>query len=78
MPASQAANYQIVVEGSLDPTWCECLGGLSINEVREPGQPTITHLTGRLVDQSALQGVLDTLFMLQVRLLSVEFMPAEN
>ncbi len=78
MPGSQAANYQIVVEGSLDPIWCECLGGLALSEVREPGQPTITRLTGRLTDQAALQGVLDTLFMLHMRLLSVERLPAEG
>ncbi len=78
MQASQAAIYQIVVEGSLDPIWCECLGGLAIAEVREPGQPTVTRLTGRLADQSALQGVLDTLFMLHVRVLSVQSLPAEG
>jgi hypothetical protein len=78
MPELQAATYQIVVEGSLDPIWCECLGGLAITVVSEPGQPTITHLSGRLADQSALQGVLDTLFMLQVRLLRVEFLPREG
>jgi hypothetical protein len=78
MPASQAETYQIVVEGSLDASWCECLGGLAIAEVREPGQPTITRLTGPLADQSALQGVLDTLFMLQVRLLSVERLPCAS
>jgi hypothetical protein len=69
---SQAANYRIVVEGALDPMWLESLGGLDIAEQR---QLVVTHLEGRLVDQSALQGVLDTLFMLGLRLMFVERLP---
>ena len=70
--ASQTADYRIVVEGMLDPVWFERLGGLEITEQREPEQPVITRLEGRLADQSALQGVLDTLFMLGLRLITVE------
>jgi hypothetical protein len=70
--ASLAENYRIIVEGVLDPMWLECLGGLEITQQRQPGQPVVTRLEGRLVDQSALQGVLDTLFMLGVRLITVE------
>lgn len=70
--ASQAAEYRIVVEGVLDPVWLDCLGGLEITELRQPGHPVATELHGRLVDQSALQGVIDTLFMLGLRLMFVE------
>ncbi len=73
--ASQAINYRIVVEGALDPVWHDRLGGLEISEQREPGQPVVTRLEGRLEDPSALQGVLDTLFMLGMRLLLVENLP---
>ncbi len=69
---AQAANYRIVVEGVLDPMWLESLGGLDILEQR---QLVVTHLEGQLVDQSALQGVLDTLFMLGLRLMFVERLP---
>ncbi len=78
MQASQAASYRIVVEGSLDPLWCECLGGFEVTEQRHPGQPVVTVLVGRPADQSALQGILDTLFMLQVRLLSIERLPEQG
>ncbi len=70
--ASQAADYRIIVEGVLDPVWFACLGGLEITEQRQPGQPVLTRLEGRLEDQSALQGVLDTLFMIGMRLIIVE------
>ena len=75
---SQAANYRIVVEGVLDPVWLECLGGLEIAEQRQPGQPVVTCLEGQLVDQSALQGVLDTLIMLGLRLMFVERLAPER
>ena len=76
MPASQMANYRIVVEGVLDPMWLECLGGLEMTEQQQPGQPVVTQLEGRLADQSALQGVIDTLIMLGLRLLFVERLPS--
>jgi hypothetical protein len=72
MQGSQAGNYRIVVEGVVEPMWLERLGGLEITEERQPGQPVITQLEGRLVDQSALQGVFDTLFMLGLRLITAE------
>ena len=73
--SSKAADYRIVVEGELDPVWFDCLGSLEITEQRQPGQPVVTRLEGRLEDQSALQGVLDTLFMLGMRLNLVERLP---
>lgn len=72
MQAKQAARYRIVIEGVLDPVWLECLGGLEIIEERHPGRPVITRLEGRPTDEAALQGVLDTLFMLGMRLILVE------
>jgi len=71
----QAADYRILVEGVLDPLWRDTLGHLEITEQRQPGQPVLTRLEGRLEDQSALQGVLDTLFMLGMGLILVERLP---
>ena len=69
---SQEAEYRIIVEGVIDPMWLNRLGGLEITEQRQPELPVVTRLQGRLNDQSALQGVLDTLFMLGMCLLLVE------
>ncbi len=74
--ASQATHYRIVVEGVLDPMWLQCLGGFEASEQRQSGDVVITRLEGQIVDQSALQGVLDTLFMLGMRLILVESLPA--
>lgn len=62
-------------KGFLDPAWRKCLGGLEISEQRRASRPVVTQLRGRVVDQSALQGVIDTVFMLGVRLMSVERLP---
>ena len=73
--ASQTADYRIFVEGALDPVWLDRLGGLEITEQRQPGKPVVTRLEGRLEDQSSLQGVLDTLFMLGMLPILVERLP---
>ena len=72
---SQPLTYRIVVEGEIDPMWHDCLGGLTLAEQRGPGQPVFTQLEGRLLDQSALHGVIATLFMLDLRLVRVERLP---
>lgn len=64
--------YQIHVEGVFDPQWFDCFAGLAIAVREQPAQPPVTVLTGPLADQAALQGVLDTLFMLNMPLLMVE------
>lgn len=63
------------MEGEIDPIWYDCLGGLMLAEQRRPGQPVLTQLEGRLPDQSALHGVIATLFMLDLRLVRVERLP---
>jgi hypothetical protein len=75
MQEAHMADYRIVVEGVLDPVWLECFGGLTITEERQPGRPAVTCLEGRPTDEAALQGVLDTLFMLGMRLVTVERLP---
>ena len=71
-------RYRILVEGTFDPSWSDCLGGLVMSVRERPSQPIVTELSGQLQDQSALQGVLDTLFMLNMRVLLVERDSANN
>lgn len=51
---NQAMDCQIRIAGHLDPEWTDWLGGLSIT-LEEDG---MTLLTGQVLDQSALYGVL--------------------
>ena len=60
-------NYEIRVEGHLDPEWSEWLDGLTISYDGEGN----TVLRGSLVDEAALHGVLMKIRDLAVPLLAV-------
>ena len=65
------ANYQIVVQGTVSVEWSNRLGGMAITtSSQEPGNPQ-TILEGTLQDQSALRGLLETLYALHLPILEV-------
>ena len=65
------ATYRIRVKGYLDDSWSDRLGGMNI-EVTGQGKAQKATLVGRLTDQAALLGVLNTLYNLHLPLLSLE------
>jgi hypothetical protein len=68
------AGYRIQIQGYLDGTWSDRLGGLTIKVNSEPiNGARATTLSGRLRDQTDLIGVLNTLHDLHLPLLSVEY-----
>ena len=67
-----SASYIIRIQGRLDPSWSDRLGGVAIQIEDPAGKATITVLRGRFIDQAALAGVLSTLYDLGFPLLSVE------
>jgi hypothetical protein len=60
-------TYQIRIKGHLDPQWTDWFGGLTIT-LEDNGE---TLLTGPVVDQAALHGVLRKVRDLGLPLLSV-------
>lgn len=70
-------SYRIRVEGSLDPSWSDRLGGLAITSTGKFGVETTTVLEGELPDQSALMGVLNTLHELHLPVEAVEHLSAD-
>jgi len=66
------ATYRIRVQGRLDDTWADRLGGMAITSTTTKEKPPVTLLVGHLIDQAALSGVLNTLYELHLPLLSVE------
>ena len=66
------SSYRIRVEGALDASWSDRLGGLAITCSGQVGVKNTTLLEGDLVDQSALMGVLNTLHELHLPVESVE------
>ncbi len=63
--------YEIRIEGQLNPGWSEWLDGMTITLLE--GSETL--LTGPLVDQAALLGLLMKLHNFGLRLLSVKRSP---
>ena len=70
-------NYRIRVQGSLDKSWSERLGGLRITTSSLKDQGSVTALVGQVRDQAELAGVLNTLYELHLTLLSVEYLNDE-
>ena len=63
--------YQIKVHGRLDARWSDWFGGMAIRcEIGNDGLP-VTTITGPIVDQAALHGILWKLRDLNLKLVSV-------
>ena len=69
-PFSGSATYQISVKGHLDYDWSDRLAGMTLSHFNL-GDETITTLTGKIVDQAELLGVLNTLNDYHFAVLSV-------
>lgn len=69
-----AACYEIVVEGQLDEHWLDWFAGLQLAN----GPDGTTRLSGCLSDQSALQGVINRVFDLNLKLISVRRIETER
>jgi hypothetical protein len=68
----QPCNYRICVQGQLDSVWADYFEGMQIENVCEPGDCKVTYLSGILVDQAAVQGVLQKLYNLGFPLICAE------
>ena len=68
------ATYNIKVQGYLDESRSDFLGGMTITSSSQGDQGVVTTLVGRLRDQAELMGVFDTLYNLHLSILSVEYL----
>ena len=66
------ANYRVRVLGPMDRRRSDYLCGMNVSSTQRQGGPIITTLTGELVDQAALLGVLNSLYDMGYPLLKVE------
>ncbi len=71
------ATYRICVQGKLDYSWSDRLGGMAITTTTTKEKLPVTILVGHLIDQAALAGVLNALYELHMPLLSVECMDTQ-
>lgn len=66
--------YQIEIAGELKPEWINWMDGLSVallSDTHQTGQPAITILSGPIVDQARLRGILNHLWDLNLTILGV-------
>jgi hypothetical protein len=68
------APYRIVLQGVLDPSWADELGNMHIEHTREAGAPPLTIITGEVVDQAALSGLLNLIYNLGYPIISVNYL----
>ena len=66
------ATYRIRISGRRDVSGAERLSGMTVTVTGGRDTPETTILEGRLLDQAALTGILNTLSDLHLPLLSVE------
>ncbi len=63
--------YHITVQGRLSADWADYLGGMTITSAQRNDQP-ITTLSGSLIDQAALIGVINNLYCLSFSILAID------
>ncbi len=72
------ATYKIRVQGKLDTSWSDSLGGLDIETEQISDNQFMSTLTGLIADQAALSGILNTLYELHLPVISVKCICAAN
>ena len=73
----QPETYQIKVPGRLDESLSDRVEGMTVTVEQPDGGHPVTTLTGILVDQAALQGLLRWLYMLGLPLIEVKWLGPE-
>ena len=72
------AIYRIHVRGRVDPRQSDRLAGMQLTEVCGSNGTPETILVGRLLDQAALSGLLESLYEMHLPVLSADCMGAEE
>ncbi len=67
-----AKPYLISIEGKIDISWSDWLGGLEIVLRKEVDGSHVTTLSGVLADQAALRGLLNLLWDMNLVIRSVQ------
>ena len=72
------AIYKIRVQGPLDTSWADEMGGMQITTERMEDETDVTTLVGRIADQAALTGIINALYGMQLPVLTVECLEADD
>jgi hypothetical protein len=72
----EPAVYRIRIQGILDKNWSDYCGGMTIEHEGDSKKYAMSILMGKLTDQSALIGVLNSLHDIGYPILLVEYLEA--
>ena len=75
---NSTASYRICVKGSLDESWSERFNGMEINNQANGEFSPLTALVGTLGDQTALIGVLNSIYEMHLPVVSVELLGSDD
>jgi len=75
---SSPAIFRIEVNGFLDENLSDYFGELTISYKTHENQKTTSCLTGKILDQAALVGILNLLYDMRFPILSVEIIDKEK
>jgi hypothetical protein len=70
--------YRIEVDGIMDSSWSESLGGVGITTRQKENGVLVTILTSERIDQAALRGLLIRLWDLNLSLRSIQSLEIEQ
>ena len=73
----EPATYRICIVGTLEKKFSDYCGGMAIEHDSVLNQYPVTTLTGRMADQAALIGVINSLYDFGCPLLCVECVEAQ-
>jgi hypothetical protein len=70
-PLDRPILYEIRASGRLSERWQDCFTDMAVEIELGPDNHPVTVLRGRVIDQAALQGILQQLYSLGMPLLSL-------
>ena len=66
------AIYQIKIQGDLGENWSDKLGGMQVTVERRNKKKPVSILIGKVRDQSALAGILNALYELNMFIITID------
>jgi len=66
---AEEIEYQIRVQGRIEAQWSTWLNGMTI--IPESEEPPVTRISGVVIDQAKLRGIINQLWDLNLTLISV-------
>jgi len=75
---SRPAEYRICVQGAIERSWSELFDGMRVSYRHVATPNALTVLTGDVLDQAALMGLLNRLYGLGLPLVSVQLLHSQR